>query len=266
MVKLLQEIPKSSISVASGDYSFSHGIGTVAMTNGETVFGIYNAIRNSDDYANLFTIGNGNCDTDYSMKSRSNAFRVGSDGKCYGLANFQSSGADFAEYFEWLDGNPNDDDRRGRFVTLDGDKIKLATSEDDYILGIISGSGAFIGNSCSEVWQGMYQKDIYGDLLTEEIDIPERTDKETGKITPAAKKKQLVLNPNYNPNEEYISREFRKEWSPVGFHGQIVTVDDGTCQVNGYCKPSDSGIATASETGYRVMNRIDNNHVLVLMR
>jgi hypothetical protein len=42
--------------------------------------------------------------------------------------------------------------------------------------------------------------------------------------------------------------------------------DDGTCQVNGYCKPNDEGIATASEQGYKVMKRIKDNIILVLFR
>lgn len=58
-----------------------------------------------------------------------------------------ATGADFGEYFEWYDGNPNNEDRTGYFVTLHEDtgKIKIANSEDD-ILGITTDSEAFIGN------------------------------------------------------------------------------------------------------------------------
>lgn len=58
-----------------------------------------------------------------------------------------ATGADFGEYFEWYDGNPNNEDRIGYFVTLHEDtgKIKIANSEDD-ILGITTDSEAFIGN------------------------------------------------------------------------------------------------------------------------
>jgi hypothetical protein len=35
-------------------------------------------------------------------------------------AQFVPSGADYGEYFEWKDGNPNREDRRGLFVTFDG--------------------------------------------------------------------------------------------------------------------------------------------------
>lgn len=58
-----------------------------------------------------------------------------------------ATGADFGEYFEWYDGNPNNENRTGYFVTLHEDtgKIKIANSEDD-ILGITTDSEAFIGN------------------------------------------------------------------------------------------------------------------------
>ena len=102
----------------------------------------------------------------------------------------------------------------------------------------------------------------------------EKIDEETGEkvieeieeVTPAHTAIQYVINPDYDPDQEYVSREFRKEWSPVGFHGQVVVVDDGTCQVNSYCKPSVDGIATASNEGYRVMERLDETHIKVLVK
>ena len=225
----------------------------------------------------VFIVGNGILDT-----NRSNAFRVSGAGQCYGLKTFLSSGADFAEYFEWADGNPNGEDRRGRIVTLDGEKIRYANADDDYILGVISTLGAFVGNTYSDSWKGKYQTDIFGEWLTEEIDIPEKIetheveekDEKTGKtviktverVVPAHKETRYVLNTDYDPEQEYISREFRKEWSPVGFHGQLVVLDDGTCEVNGYCKSGNEGIATKSDIGYRVMRRLDDTHVKILVK
>ena len=40
-------------------------------------------------------------------------------------------GADYAEYFEWKDGNSSDEDRRGYSVILDGNQIVKATDSDD---------------------------------------------------------------------------------------------------------------------------------------
>jgi len=52
----------------------------------------------------------------------------------------------------------------------------------------------------------------------------------------------------------------------VGLVGKILVRDDGTCQVGGYCKPNNEGVATASENGYRVMKRTGQNQVLVLVK
>ena len=40
----------------------------------------------------------------------------------------------------------------------------------------------------------------------------------------------------------------------------------GTCEVNGFCKAGINGIATKADNGYRVMKRIDETHILVLVR
>lgn len=208
----------------------------------------------------IFMVG---CGTSSAKK---NAFRITSGGKCYGAMAFGASGADFAELFEWADGNSNDEDRRGLFVTLEGEKIKLANAGDDYI-GIVSGDQAFIGNSASEEWQGKYLTDVFGTKLSQEVEVPAKTDDVTGEvIIPASTTIQYVLNPDYNPNEEYIMRENRKEWGIVGLIGQIVMIDDGTCVVGGRVEPSTNGIGTASNNGYRVMKRIDENHIKVLVK
>lgn len=260
-------------SVASGEQTEAKG--TAAFSSGcETVANDYQFVagkNNSekvgaadpDDQSNnnsIFIVGYGTSETP------ANAMRITAAGRCMGVQAFLSSGADFAEYFEWLDGNPNNEDRRGRFVTLDGKKIRFANADDDYILGAVSAKGAFIGNSSSENWHRMYLTDVYGEPLTEQVDIPERVDEKTGRKIEAHTITRFVVNPEYNPEQEYTSREFRKEWSPVGFHGQIVVVDDGTCEVNSYCKPSIDGIATASENGFRVMSRLDDTHIEVLIR
>ena len=41
------------------------------------------------------------------------------------------SPADYAEMFEWSDGNSSDEDRRGYTVVLDGNKVVKATDSDD---------------------------------------------------------------------------------------------------------------------------------------
>lgn len=52
----------------------------------------------------------------------------------------------------------------------------------------------------------------------------------------------------------------------VGLVGKLLVRDDGTCQVNGYCKSNDEGIATATTNGYRVMKRTGTNQIMILVR
>lgn len=257
---------EGSNTQALGDYSHASGCNTVA-NHYQFVIGKHNAGKfgctsdgdQSADHS-LFIVG-------YGVPSiPANAFRITAAGKCMGVSSFGSSGADYAEYFEWQDGNKNSEDRRGLFVTLDGDKIRLANANDDYILGVISANPSVVGDVQSENWHGMYKKDVFGQTLTETVEVPENTDDKTGEVIPAHTITRLVVNPDYNPDEEYTSREFRKEWACVGLMGKLIIVDDGTCVVNGYCKVADGGKATKADTGYRVMKRLDDTHIQILYR
>lgn len=257
---------EGSFTNASGNNSHAGGLSTKANAY-QFVTGKYNIAKsgctNENDQSadnSIFIIGCGTATT------KANAFRVTAAGKCMGAQSFGSSGADYAEFFEWRDGNKKAEDRRGLFVALDGDKIRLATAADDYIVGVISANPSVVGDVQSENWHGMYKKDVFGQPLTETVEVPESTDEETGEVVSAHTITRYVVNPDYDPDEEYTSREFRKEWACVGLMGKLVVVDDGACEVNGYCKATDGGKATKSDTGYRVMKRIDSTHIQILYR
>lgn len=243
-----------------GMYTAGIGEGLVSQSSAyaQTLLGKYN----TPNVDGLLIVGYGT-----EAGATANALRVSSTGRCYGAQAFGSSGADYAEMFEWADGNPNGEDRRGLFVTLDGEKISLAHGETDYIVGIISAYPSVVGDVCSDEWQGKFKKDVFGAYIWEEIKVEEK-DLGNGSVIPAHTEKRRVLNPDYDPSQEYKSRDERKEWATVGMLGKLVVIDDGTCEVNGYCKPSKNGIATASseKTSYRVIGRIDENHIKVLVR
>ncbi len=216
---------------------------------------------------NKLIVGNGINDN-----NSSNCFRVQADGKVYAKGAYSASGADFAEYKEWLDGNPDNEDRRGYFVTFDGAMIRKATSKDNFILGVISANPVLIGNDPGENWQGRFEKDIFGSYIFAEYDAPETPQekerakaKSTEESLETAKSTWYVENPKYRSNEPYLSRDERPEWGIVGCLGELVVVDDGTCEPNGYCLPNDEGIGTKSDDprGYRVMKRLDETHILV---
>lgn len=267
-------------TIASGNYSHAEGEGTTASgycshaagdhtiaNNYQTVIGAYNSSiagpsSTYDSAGSLFIVGNGTAST------RANAFRVSKDGHCYGRSAFVASGADYAEYFEWIDGNPKNKDRRGLFVALDGDKIRIANANDDYILGVVSANPAVCGDVQSEGWKDVYLKDVFGNRLIQAVNIPEANYEETGKVTQAHNEKRFVINPDYDPTKEYVSRENRKEWAAIGLIGKLVVIDDGTCQCNGYCQVTDYGTATASKekTAFRVLKRIDGSHIKIFVK
>lgn len=250
----------SSASSANGLYTSASGYGQFCVGKYNT---LYAGPESTDDTEGTqFIVGVGTSAT------RSNAFRVTTDGYCRGQRTFTGSGADYAEYFEWIDGNANNEDRRGYFVTLEGNKIRKATAEDDYILGVISANPAIIGNTYSDMWQGVYLTDVFGERLTETVEVPETVDPDTEETIPAHSETRFIVNPEYDPEQPYAGRHERTEWDSVGIVGQLIVVDDGTCEVNGYCKVADGGTATKSneKTEYRVIKRIDNTHVIIFIK
>lgn len=212
-----------------------------ATANHQTVIGV-NAkpTYQSSAYAGIvFNIGNGSA-------LENSAMQVDFSGNVYAGGAYKTNGADYAEYFEWLDGNVDNQDRIGLFVTLDGDKIKLA-NKDDYILGVISANPSIVGNSAELDWHDKYKTDVYGRLIYDESHNP-------------------IVSKNYNDTLEYVPRGARKEYSKVGLLGQLVVQDDGTCEVNGYCTASVNGVATKSDSGYRVIKRIDETHIKIILK
>lgn len=254
---------------AKGGFSSALGSNVEALQN-QLVGGHYNntttATENSfsgnSDSGTVFCLGNG------TLSSKSNAFRVRNDGLTIGAKAYQTGGADFAEYREWEDGNQNNEDRVGLFVTMKGKKIVIA-NEGDYIRGAISGNPCVIGNG-DECWMGRYTLDDFGRFIDEEIEEEIVEIKDDGEIV----KKTITVkrhkeNPDYDPTVEYIPREDRKEWATVGMKGLLTVRDDGSCEVDGFCKVANGGIATYAEWSegsyqhpvYRVVNRVTENIV-----
>ena len=161
--------------------------------------------------------------------------------------NTQSSGADYAEMFEWEDGNPDSEDRVGYFVELNGNKIIKSHSIENAI-GVVSGTASVISDNPLE-WHNKFLKDKWGRYLKDD----------NGNI---------ILNPEYDKTKEYQYRFFRKEWGAIGLIGKLFVRQDGTLSVGCKCKPSKNGIATISDdnTGYRVLEIIDDEVARILFK
>ena len=266
------------LTTASGTYSHAEGYHTKAANYASHASGKYNAAMttgggSTNTTGTAFVIGNGT-----GSSALSNAFSVQFDGTVKAKSTITASTtADYAEFFEWLDKNPNEEDRVGHFVTLDGDKIKIATSEDDYILGIVSGEPFVLGNGDCDTWNGMYLHDEFRRTMYEPapkiIEILDNDGNPTGEykeVEGEYEGTRPILNPNYDQTKQYISRFDRAEWSPIGMLGVLAVLHDGTAEVNGYVTVNNEGIATKCtrdiRNSYRVIKKVSDKVVEVIFR
>ncbi|KUP91805.1 peptidase G2 autoproteolytic cleavage domain-containing protein [Tritonibacter horizontis] len=139
---------------------------------------------------------------------------IGGDGDNMTDGSWGSTGADYAEYFEWLDGNPTGEDRRGMTVVLDGAKIRPALAGEDPI-GVISANPSVVGDSDIDRWKGKYLRDDFGAYIWEDYQV---TDPETGETVTQQRR---CLNPEFDPAQAYQPRSARPEWDMVGLLGKL---------------------------------------------
>jgi hypothetical protein len=139
-----------------------------------------------------------------------NQFRVNGAGTIY-AQNTTVQPADFADMFEWSDGNPEGEDRIGLTVVVDETSeeggVRPATSSDDPndVIGAVSGTACVIGNAAWKGWDKKYLKDDFGRTVTTSVDE---------NVTP-------VLNPEYDEGREYVPRMARPDWAVIGLTGRI---------------------------------------------
>tara|TARA_R100000773_G_scaffold15736_1_gene14330 strand:- start:1750 stop:4293 length:2544 start_codon:yes stop_codon:yes gene_type:complete len=165
--------------------------------------------------------------------------------------SWNGGGADYAEYFEWADGNSSNEDRVGVSVKLDGTKIVPSTSSDDpsEIIGVISANPSVVGDTAGTRWQSKYERDDYNRYIYEAYTFTEWT-------VPATETEEAIhhiyptdyipsdvtvpsdavviskdedgnnlmrkkLNSSFDESLSYVPRSDRKEWDTVGLMGKI---------------------------------------------
>lgn len=176
--------------------------------------------------------------------SQARRFTLRADGNGFCSGAWSGGGADFAELFESADGSHIPP---GRAVTLVAGKIKVA-GPADFVLGITSANPTVVGNNPLG-YPGQFVRDPYGRIVIDDRGVP-------------------VVSPDFDPDAAagYVPRTDRPEWAAVGLIGQLVADDDGTCIPEGLATVAAGGTLTYSETeGYRVIERVDDSHVRVLV-
>jgi hypothetical protein len=161
-------------------------------------------------------------------------------GWAYADGGWSTPANDYAEYFEWEDGNPSDEDRRGICVTLVGNKIRPAV-EGEEIVGVVSAVPGFIGGSQDGQWQDKYLRDDYRSYILEDVEMVRWSTGEEGEedsdhsypvdsvpegvVVPddavQYTSAERIRNPDWDESLEYVARRERKEWSPIGMMGQL---------------------------------------------
>ena len=241
-------------------YAFGEGI-QFDYDLSQTLVGHYNA--NASEYYS-FVIGNGTTDSD-----RRNAMAINGDGNAAFSGTVTSQGADYAEYFEWADGNPESEDRVGYIVALAGDKIHKAQAGEE-VLGIISGTVAVLGDNYEWHWNGKYLTDDFGRVIYDLVDKYSEPTEEEPEPEPKflGQVKVPRINPEWDETKEYKNRANRAEWDTVGMFGKLFVRDDGSCVVGGYATTGADGLATLAtgKTNMYVMDRINDNIVKVLLK
>jgi len=167
------------------------------------------------------------------------AFRIRGDGATFADGAYTSPASDYAEWFEAKSEIPV-----GTTVVLQDGKIREAQmGEESKILGVVrpktnTNCCVVIGNSAEEYWNDKFEKDEYGQFITENVSYYQWTDQDgkhhgyyshqipNGVVVPDNKEVTnnipvKKLNPDYDPNQVYVPRSQRPEWHVVGMFGQI---------------------------------------------
>ena len=249
---------------AAGIASVAIGRGVRSESDNQVVLGKFNTPDSNNTYG--FILGNGN-----NVVDTSNALTVDWQGNVVAAGTVGPSGADYAEYFEFEDGNPNKEDRIGYLVELTGNKIRLANGVD--ILGATSGTKCVIGDAEEMNWHGKYERDELGRYITEEVEkvlkhnIEDPETGETREVEYVERFTTKKISADYDPSKTYIPRSARPEWAPVGLLGKVLVRQDGTLAVGDYVKAI-NGIATKSgeKTNIRVLEIVSENIVRVLIK
>ena len=132
-----------------------------------------------------------------------------------------SASLDYSEYFEWYDGNPDNEDRIGYSVSLfPGTDMIKKCEEGETPIGIVSGTSGFTGGGADIYWKGYWEQDAWGrPVYAQQLIHGEPVFNEDG--TPKMKR---VVNPDWDSTSTYtyIPRKDRKEWACVGLLGQVL--------------------------------------------
>lgn len=140
-----------------------------AMCGGSATRGNFDVVIGATDTATASTANN-------TIRFQGTGGNIKADG------SLTTPEADYAEMFEWYDGNPNNEDRIGRFVSIHDGKIVMGAGRADKtglanylasaftdpnspttvpMLGVVSGMPGVIGDGAPNKWSGVHVRDKF---------------------------------------------------------------------------------------------------------
>ncbi|CAI6083858.1 peptidase G2 autoproteolytic cleavage domain-containing protein [Cohnella sp. JJ-181] len=242
-------------NVADAPVAHVEGLGTASgLLEGVHVMGRYGT-ANENTYS--WYLANGTA-----ANAQGHAAKILSNGNVKIDGTVSTPAADYAEMFESEDGKTIEP---GCWVTLEGDKVRRANADDEFVLGIVSATPAVLADSGELRWKGKYKTDEWGRVQYEWRVRPPVVGADGQEALPGGQELVPVLDPAWDPDRTYVPRLNRPEWVPVGLVGKLLARDDGTCVPGGRCMPGEDGIATASDAGFIVLKRTGRRQILALL-
>jgi len=178
--------------------------------------------------------------------SNDEEFKVLGNGAILHDGSITSNQGDYAEYFESVDGSAIP---VGTSVVLENGKVKVAESGESPI-GVVRpvGTSSVIGNSAWNKWDSKYMRDDYGQYLREDytstewgegedkkmyhtdripddVEVPEDAEV-VSQFKDGRNYSRKKLNPDFDPDLEYVPRSERDEWNLIGLLGQVPIAKD----------------------------------------
>jgi hypothetical protein len=166
-------LPATNLRLSSGNVRATHAASTGYVSYASATNASYSseivqlvATRSaSSSFKFLATRSSAGADIEHNLRGDGNGFCDGS---------WTGGGADFAEFMEWEDGNPANEDRTGMVVQFSKPKnghpyIERCTDPKKAV-GVVSAMPTIVGGSDWNKWQGKYLKNKYGGYLTELVD------------------------------------------------------------------------------------------------
>jgi len=116
-------------------------------------------------------------------------------------------------------------------------------------------------------WDGNGGEDRSGYLVTLEGEcIRKATSKDAYVLGATAGESSVIKIGSVSIQEDGRCQIIGFCQSEVVLCGKAAVRDDGTCQPNGTCRPNDEGIATLHPFGYRVLKRLDERTILIMVK